>query len=71
MNCDNGGCHLSPSQFRFSFVFSVKERDGSPHTFFKTFLCWPLILLHNFVSLLYFSVKERIGSQLLCKKLYE
>ena len=21
MDCDNGGCHLSPSQFRFAFAF--------------------------------------------------
>ena len=25
----NVDCHLSPSQFRFAFVFSVKERDDS------------------------------------------
>ena len=65
MDCDNGGCHLSPSQFRFAFVFSVKERDGSPtHGFLNFFVLAIDSLLHNFVSLLYFS--ERIGGQLLC-----
>ena len=45
MDCDKGGCHLSPSQFRFAFVFSVKERDGSPtHVLFNFFLRWLLIL---------------------------
>ena len=29
VGCDNSGCCLSPSQFRFAFAFSVKERIGS------------------------------------------
>ena len=38
-----------------------------PHVFLKTFFVLAIdSLLHNFVSLSYFSVKERIGSQLLC-----
>ena len=45
MGCDNSGCCLSPSQFRFAFAFSVKERDGShTHVVFYTFLCWLLSL---------------------------
>ena len=51
MGCDNSGCRLSPSQFRFDFrIFSEGEN------WWSTITCKKLYVIKMFVDLLVLSI---------------